>query len=116
MQFDPAALHASIERIVSLGPERVYVTHFGGVSDVPRLAADLHRLIAAHVALPRVHAGAGERRHALLKQGLEAMVAEEARRQSWPLDRAEAWALFATDIELNAQGLGVWLDRQGGRN
>ena len=110
VQFDPEALHASIERIVALGPEQVYVTHFGGVGEVQRLAADLHRLIDAHVALARRHAGAGGQRHALLKQGLEKMVLDEARLKSWPLAPSAALALFATDIELNAQGLGVWLD------
>jgi glyoxylase-like metal-dependent hydrolase (beta-lactamase superfamily II) len=110
VQFDPDALHASIERIVALRPQQVFVTHFGGVGDVERLAGDLHRLIDAHVALARAHAQAGEQRHALLKQGLETMVLEEARRASWPLSPDEALELFATDIELNAQGLGVWLD------
>jgi hydroxyacylglutathione hydrolase len=110
VQFDPAALHASIERIVALGPERVFVTHFGGVGDVVRLATDLHRLIDAHVALACAHAQAGRHRHALLEQGLERMLLREAERQSWRLSAAEVLALFGTDIELNAQGLGVWLD------
>ena len=110
VQFDPGALQASIERIVALRPEQVYVTHFGGVGEVERLAADLHRLIDAHVALARMHAGASGQRHALIKQGLEKMVLDEARLKSWPLGRDEALELFATDIELNAQGLGVWLD------
>ena len=110
VQFDPQALHHSIERIVALRPERVFVTHFGGIGDIERLGADLHRLIDAHVALARTHAHAGERRHALLKAGVERMLLEEAQRQAWPLAAQDVLALFATDIELNAQGLGVWLD------
>ncbi|MPZ47293.1 MAG: MBL fold metallo-hydrolase [Betaproteobacteria bacterium] len=110
VQFDPEALHASIDRIVSLRPERVFVTHFGGIGEIDRLGEDLHRLIDAHVALARAHAHAGERRHALLKQGIERMLLEEAKRQAWPLAAAEVLEVFATDIELNAQGLGVWLD------
>ncbi|MGH8666186.1 MAG: MBL fold metallo-hydrolase [Burkholderiales bacterium] len=110
VQFDPETLHASIDRIVSLRPERVFVTHFGGIGEIDRLGADLHRLIDAHVALARAHAHAGEHRHALLKQGIERMLLEEAQRQAWPLAAAEVLEVFATDVELNAQGLGVWLD------
>jgi glyoxylase-like metal-dependent hydrolase (beta-lactamase superfamily II) len=112
VQFDPKALHASIDRIVALRPERVFVTHFGGIGDIERLGAELHRLIDAHVALARAHGNAGERRHALLKQGIERMLLEEAQRQAWPLAARDVLELFATDIELNAQGLGVWLDAE----
>jgi hydroxyacylglutathione hydrolase len=110
VQFDPQALHASIDRIVALRPERVFVTHFGGIGEIDRLGSDLHRLIDAHVRLAQAHAHAGEQRHALLKQGIERMLLEEAQRQAWPLTAAEVLDIFATDIELNAQGLGVWLD------
>jgi hydroxyacylglutathione hydrolase len=110
VQFDPAALHATIDRIVALRPECVFVTHFGGIGEIDRLSADLHRLIDAHVLLARTHAHAGERRHALLKQGIERMLLVEAQHQAWPLAPAEVLEVFATDIELNAQGLGVWLD------
>jgi hydroxyacylglutathione hydrolase len=112
VQFDPDALHASIDRIVALAPARVFVTHFGGIQDIPRLAADLHRLIDAHVALARRHANAGAQRHVMLKQGLEALLREEARRQQWRSSSAQLLELFETDIELNAQGLGVWLDSE----
>ncbi|MCC7079439.1 MAG: MBL fold metallo-hydrolase [Burkholderiales bacterium] len=110
VQFDPDSLHASIERIVSLHPEQVFVTHFGGVREVERLAGDLYRLIDAHVALAQAHAHAGEHRHALLKQGIERMLLAEAQRQAWPLAASEVLRVFAADIELNAQGLGAWLD------
>jgi hydroxyacylglutathione hydrolase len=111
VQFEPDALHASIRRIVALRPARVYLTHFGGLDEVERLGADLHRLIDAHVALAQAHRDAGALRHERLKQGLESMVLEEADRQGWRLSPAQALDLFATDIELNAQGLGVWLER-----
>ena len=110
VQFDPPALHRSVDRILDLAPEAVYVTHFGQVRDVERLGADMHRLIDAHVALGRTHRDAGTQRHERLKQGLEGVVLEEAERQRWSLSQAQVLELFATDIELNAQGLAIWLD------
>lgn len=112
VQFDPDALHRSIARIVALRPRRVFVAHFGGVDEIRRLADDLHRLIDAHVALARDCAGSGTTRHAEIKAGLERLLRAEARAQSWPFTWDEVLGLFATDIELNAQGLGVWLDSQ----
>jgi glyoxylase-like metal-dependent hydrolase (beta-lactamase superfamily II) len=51
VQFDPPALHASIERIAALRPEAVCLTHYGPVRDIPRLAADLHRQVDAMVEM-----------------------------------------------------------------
>jgi hydroxyacylglutathione hydrolase len=115
VQFDPDALHQSIDRIVALRPEQVFVTHFGAVKEVERLAADLHRLIEAHVAVARRCASRDGARHVKLKEGVEQLVREEARLRSWPLGWPQVRELFATDIELNAQGLGVWLDSQSPR-
>ena len=109
-QFDPSALHATLERMLALSPAAVYVAHFGRVGDVPRLGADLHRLIDAHVALAERCRDAGPTRHARLKAGVAELLREEAARQAWPLAEDALMRLFAIDIELNAQGLGAWLD------
>jgi glyoxylase-like metal-dependent hydrolase (beta-lactamase superfamily II) len=109
-QFDPPALHRSIERIAALRPDAVYVAHFGQVRDVERMAADLHRLVAAHAELGRRLAGRGAERLRFLREGVAALMLEERTRQGWPLAEDELLALLALDIELNAQGLAAWLD------
>jgi hydroxyacylglutathione hydrolase len=110
VQFDPQALHRSIERLLAFGPEAIYVTHYGQVREVPRLAADLHRLIDAHVELALREKDAGGARLKRLEAGIEAILLEEARRQDWRIGRERLLALMAMDIGLNAQGLDVWLD------
>ena len=55
VQFDPPALHASIDRLLALRPTAMYLTHYGRVEDVERLASDLHAQIDAMVAL--AHSG-----------------------------------------------------------
>ena len=76
---------------------------------MPRLAADLHRLIDAHVAIAKRHAGAGDARKLLIENDIWALVGEEAQRQGWTLPEAEWRRILALDVELNAQGLDVWL-------
>ncbi len=108
VQFDPPALHRSIELIESLRPGAVYVTHFGQVRDVPRLAADLHRLIEAHERVAMEARDLGPARNELMKQALTRILRDEAQRQGWPPELA--LEVLGWDIELNAQGLGDWLD------
>jgi len=57
-QFDPPALHRSIDRMLSYGPQALYITHFGQLTNLTVLAADLHRLVVprAHRERPRANA------------------------------------------------------------
>ena len=109
-QFDPEALCGSIERISALGPEAVYVTHFGQLRDIPRLAADLQRLINAHVTMARRVPVNSSSRVAELQRGVREIVLAEGKSQGWNLSGEALLGLFALDIELNAQGLAVWIE------
>jgi len=110
VQFDPAALHASIRRLVALQPAAMHLTHYGRVEDVTRLADDLHAQIDAMVAI--AHAAHGKPdRHAELAEALTDLYAKRAVAHGWMQGRAALVALLGMDIELNAQGLAVWLDR-----
>jgi len=114
VQFEPDALHASIERLLAHDPQAMYLTHYGRVEDVSRLAADLHEQIDAMVAIARSHAGDADR-HEAIKIDLGSLYFERAQRHGCAMDRARFYDVLGMDIELNAQGLGVWLDRVRGR-
>jgi len=109
-QFDPPALHRSIDRMLSYGPEAVYVAHFGQVRDLARLAADLHRLIDAHAEIGERHRRAGAERRRFLREGIADLVLAESARQGWRLPSEKLLEVFSFDVELNAQGLESWLD------
>ncbi|ATE60970.1 MBL fold metallo-hydrolase [Thauera sinica] len=109
-QFDPAAMHASIDRLLSFQPCSMYLAHFSRVTEVERLGADLHRLIDTMVAVAQAARGEGVARHVEILAGLEQVVREETARQSWALSEDDALELLRMDLELNAQGLGEWLD------
>ena len=112
-QFDPPALHRSIDRMLAFGPDALYVTHFGRLTNLKVLAADLHRLIDAHAELGERHRRAGAERKLLLTEGVRSLVLEERARQGWRLPSEKVLEVFALDIELNAQGLESWLDAEG---
>ncbi len=110
VQFDPAAAHRSVDLIAGLKPAAVYVTHYSQVRGIAQLAADMHRLIDDYAELARAAGGADATRHARLKAGLTGIVLGEAARHGWTLTPQAVIDLFAGDIELNAQGLAIWID------
>ena len=116
VQFEPEALKASIARLLERRPERMYVTHYGavggGADAVARLAAQLVEVIDAMVEVARA-APAGAARHDALKRGFEALYLARLRAHGVALPEARLRELLAVDVELNAQGVGVWLDRGG---
>ncbi|HEX7732653.1 MAG TPA: MBL fold metallo-hydrolase [Rhodanobacter sp.] len=111
VQFDPAALHASIHRLVALNPAAMHLTHYGRVGNVPKLADDLHAQIDAMVAIARASRDKPDR-HAALTDALTGLYATRAAAHGWTRGREALVALLGMDIELNAQGLEVWLDQQ----
>jgi hypothetical protein len=111
VQFDPEALHASIERLLALQPEAMYLTHYGRIEQVERLANALHEMLDAMVAIAQDAKDAPDR-HARLVHELTQLYAARAAEHGWQGDRDALVRVLGTDIELNAQGLGVWLDRR----
>lgn len=108
-QFDPEAAHASVERIADLAPAQVFVTHYSRIGHVADHAATLHRLLDRYVELAVRAAGAPDRA-AALRDAMEALLLAEARRHGVTLGDDDIRTLLGMDIDLNAQGLAIWLD------
>jgi len=113
VQFDPQAMHASLDLLMGYKPEAVYLTHYSQVRDVAAKAVELHRLIDAHVYIARREKNSGEDRNSRMRASLAHLLVDEVDRFGCHLPQAEILRVFASDLELNAQGLGVWLDTQG---
>jgi glyoxylase-like metal-dependent hydrolase (beta-lactamase superfamily II) len=111
VQFDREALHASVKRLLDAEPQRMYLTHYGAVNDVKRCAAQFLAQVDAMAAAAIALAAAPDR-HAQLKRAFGDIYLAELRRHGSVADEATLREVLATDIELNAQGLGVWLDKR----
>lgn len=112
-QFDPAEMRASIARLRAFNPPAMYLTHFGKITGIERLADDLLRQLAAHIAVAETARGLpADARHGQIRAGLSALFLAEAKRQAWPMAEPELLAWLETDIDLNAQGLAYWLGTQ----
>ncbi|WDS35569.1 MBL fold metallo-hydrolase [Pseudoxanthomonas sp.] len=115
VQFEPDALKHSIARMLAYEPLGMYLTHYDRVgqsyADVEKLARDLYVQINAMEKLGRDADGEPDR-HARLLKALTALYLQRAHEAQVPLDDAQVEQALAMDIELNAQGLACWLDRE----
>lgn len=104
VQFDPEAMRRSIDRIAGLEPTAVYLTHFGELRDVRRLAAELHRLLDEYLKVVTDAKGDPEKTRAALGELFEA----ERVRKGWTISAAELREAFRIEIKLSSQGLCLW--------
>jgi glyoxylase-like metal-dependent hydrolase (beta-lactamase superfamily II) len=110
VQFDPEALHATIDRLMSYGPTRVLQTHFGPVEEVERLARDLHASIAELVRIARLHAQAPDRR-TRIEADMFSNFSARLDAHGYTGDLAARHRMIDEDVRLNTSGLEVWLSR-----
>ena len=110
VQFEPEALEASIQRLMARAPQAMYLTHYGRVDGVGGLAQTLLRLLEATVRAAQALRHHPER-HQALKQALLELYVQDLQRHGAPQTAAQIQELLGMDIELNAQGIAVWLDK-----
>lgn len=106
--FEPEAMVHSIERVMGLQPETLYLTHFGPVEADEESVADLKKMVMDHAALARQKDGE-------LSQLIDGVVEQFQAAYEQYLDGVEQEINLASflrdDVVLNAQGLKVWLAR-----
>ncbi len=112
VQFDPDAAHESIDRLMGYRPRAIYLTHFSRVEDLARLAQDMHDCLDAFVAVARRNAGASDRSSRIKRDLFDFLDRRlDAHGYRGDAERRHEW--LDMDVELNTQGLEVWLDKQG---
>ena len=107
-QFDPDAYLASLELLAGYQPERAYLTHYG---ELP-YTKDLSVLLAQQVMAYRDLAPAHQGNNAALEQALSDYSLGLLRKYDAVTPDSDLRKLLAFDMDLNAQGLEVWLQRR----
>jgi glyoxylase-like metal-dependent hydrolase (beta-lactamase superfamily II) len=111
VHFDPEAAHASVDRILSFEPDWVFLTHYGRVPDPAGLAGQLHGDLDAFVAMAERAAGETDVTKALT-EAMTAYLFARLDRHGFDPDPVRRMELLGPDIQLNVQGLEVWLARR----
>lgn len=112
VNFEPDAMHASIELMRSFKPSGIYLTHYSQVTEVDKLAEDLHRHIDAFVAMTNKAIGQGDARKQAIEAAMTDYLLKEVRAHGCTLPDAEIKSIFKTDLDLNAQGLNYWRQQE----
>ena len=111
VQFEPEALQASIARLMASDPQCLYLTHYGRVTGVSRLAGILAEQLDALVSRSRALQHAPRRTEALREAVLDVHLSSLAA-HGCPMPREQAQVLLELDVTLNVQGIEAWLDRE----
>ncbi|WP_295682617.1 MBL fold metallo-hydrolase [uncultured Nevskia sp.] len=111
VQFEPEAWLKTLSRYLAADPAFMFLTHYGRVDNVAQLAADLGGGIAMYQSIA-LHLAEVPDRHARIYEALMLYSLEELAANASPVTDEVAREWLAFDIELNTQGLEVWLDKQ----
>ena len=108
-QFDPDEMRSSIERMLSFNPEAVYLAHFSRLAPAAELGRKVLALLDRYVAIA-LAASEAEEKTARIRDGLAALLLQEAHAHGCRLGDSEILDIWHLDLELNAQGLAFWLE------
>jgi len=115
--FDPDAWQQSLDRMLAHQPNAAFLTHYCRIDDparhVDRLRCSIKDLAA--IALAQADAPGAERKDRI-KDAITGHLLADARAHGCTLSDARMRELLAVDLELNAQGLEVWLKRREKRS
>ena len=111
VQFDPDAWHRTLDRLSAFEPARMFLTHYGQVTEVERLSGDLRKGIDAMARIAEENKNRDNRSEAIAA-AVRAYFMEGIKAHGVRLGEKDILALIDMDVRLNAQGLEVWLDRR----
>lgn len=110
IQFDPDAMHTSIDRLMSYKPDKMFLTHFACLPDPQQAAVQLHQHVDHFV---RIANGIGstntDRCTAELHNALQSYLIASLRDFGCQLPEQAILPIIEMDLDLNAQGLCYWL-------
>lgn len=108
VQFNPEALHASIDRVMSYQPTTLYLTHYSSVTPSARIIAGLHEQIDDYVMLTQKAADSGDQFEKVLAKELNDYLVRRCMNEISGIDEETARHWIKLDADLNAQGLVFW--------
>ncbi len=110
VQFDPEVWKDTIKNLMSFKPKYAYLTHFNRIEFTQQSADMLIQHIDGFVEIAKTLKDQPNR-HKAIKESLLNYLLDIATKHGVILDEVQQVKLFKGDLEICAQGLGVWLDK-----
>jgi len=116
VQFNPQALHESIDKVMRYDPETIYLTHYSALKPNINMIAGLHEQIDDFVMLTQqvaeVDCDLGE----TLEMDLTDYLVTRCMNEISHVDENTALSWLKLDARLNAQGLAFWWEHRRTKN
>ena len=108
VQFNPTAMHESIETVMSYKPKSLYLTHYGSITPSARIIAGLHEQIDDYVMLTDQAADSDGELAEVIEKKLNDYLVRRCLNEIDTITEATAKEWIHLDAKLNAQGLAFW--------
>ena len=108
--FDPVEAHKAVDRIMDCEPRQLFLTHYSRVTDLDRLAADMHAGIDAFSAMA-LDCREDDNRGKAIESKMFDYLASRLVGHGFKGDRDAMWSVVDIDVTLNSAGLVSWLER-----
>jgi glyoxylase-like metal-dependent hydrolase (beta-lactamase superfamily II) len=110
--FDPDAWQRSIDKIMGFAPKAVYLTHYCKVENPKAVEQQLRQSIRDLAAIALAEENSPQGRVDRLRKRISTYMIDRVQGHGCDMDEARILDLLGMDIELDAQGLEVWLVRR----
>ncbi len=111
IELDPPALRESVGRLLERQPDWMYLTHYGRVGNPAELGERMLAGLDRMVEIAERHADCDDRSERI-KADFSDWLLQALRAHGVALPDQKLLDLLQNDIDLNTQGLEVWLDRR----
>jgi len=111
VQFDPQALKESVNRLRANSPEYMYLTHYGRVGDVQKLADDMIKGVDVLVGFAEMYKN-DDSRQQKIEDAMRDWLMAGLRDHGVSLSDEECLDLLEPDVRLNTQGIEFWLSHR----
>ena len=111
IQFDPPALITSIDRMLEQSPENMYLTHFGRVGNVSKMACRMKAGVQQLVEIAETHVADDDRTQSI-QTAIMDWLYTGARDHGVTLPEMRVREILQIDVFLNTQGVEFWLDHR----
>ena len=111
IQFDPPALHASIDRMMEAKPDFMYLTHFGRVGEVDRLSVRMKAGVDRLVEFAETYEHSTDRTQDIQSAMME-WLQKATRKHGVTLPEKQLTTILEGDVLLNTAGIEFWLDHR----
>ncbi|MEM7304536.1 MAG: MBL fold metallo-hydrolase [Pseudomonadota bacterium] len=109
-QFEPDAWQASLKKLLDTKPQCMYMTHYGRLDNIVSYASKLSSDLDVYCDLALKQKD-HENRQQILAKELMNYTLNDLEKSGCSMPQSTIEKLLAGDIQLNAQGLDVWLNR-----